>query len=157
MRNASLDDITKFLEYKRVAFVGVSRDSQHFSRSLFREFLINGYEPVPVNPLAGEIEGLKCFAHVSDITPRVGAALLMTGSPETTDQALGECHNADIRNIWVYKNVCTIGEHEHLVESCRTHGATVVEGFCPYMFLPNPALVHRVHRFLMKVTGHYPL
>jgi predicted CoA-binding protein len=57
MRGVSLRDITKFLECKRVAFVGVSRDPHHFSRSLWREFLAKGYDPVPVDPQATEIEG----------------------------------------------------------------------------------------------------
>jgi predicted CoA-binding protein len=69
MRDASLEDITKFLECKRVAFVGVSRDPQHLSRALFREFLGRGYDPVPVNPQATEIEGRNCFARLSDIAP----------------------------------------------------------------------------------------
>ena len=100
-----MEDITKFLECKRVAFVGVSRDPQHFSRALFREFLAKGYDPVPVNPQATEIEGRKCFARLSDITPPVEAALLMTGAPDATDQAVRECRQADIRNIWIYKSV----------------------------------------------------
>ena len=47
MPEASLEDITKFLECKRVAFVGVSRDPKHFSRALFREFVAKGYDPSP--------------------------------------------------------------------------------------------------------------
>ena len=84
MREASLDDITKFLDCKRVAFVGVSRNSQHFSRLLFREFLAKGYDPVPVNPQAANIDGRQCFARIADVNPPVEAALLMTGAPEAT-------------------------------------------------------------------------
>lgn len=157
MRNASLQDITKFLECKRVAFVGVSRNSQHFSRMLFREFLAQGYDAVPINPSAPEIAGLKCFAHLSEVAPPVDAALLMTGSPEATDQAVGECDRAGIRNIWIYKSVSAGGDHEQVVEASRSRGASVVEGYCPFMFLPQPVLIHRMHRFLTMVTGHYPL
>jgi predicted CoA-binding protein len=157
MREASLEDITKFLECKRVAFVGASRHPQHFSRSLLREFLAKGYDPVPVNPQATEIEGRKCFARLSDITPPVEAALLMTGAPEATDQAVRECNQADIRKIWIYKSVHDGDNHEQAMEICRSRGSAVVEGYCPVMFLPDPGLFHRVHRFLMKVGGSYPL
>ena len=157
MRDASLEDITKFLESKRVAFVGVSRHPQHFSRSLLREFLAQGYDAVPVNPQATEIDGRKCFARPSDIAPPVEAALLMTGAPEATDQAVRECHQAGIRKIWIYKSVNDGNEHELAVEACRLRGTAVVEGYCPFMFLPHPELVHRVHRFFMKVAGSYPL
>jgi hypothetical protein len=157
MREASLEDITKFLECKRVAFVGVSRQPQHFSRALLREFLAQGYDPVPVNPQATEIEGRKCFARLSDIDPPAEAALLMTGAPEATDQAMRECTQVRIRNIWIYKSVNDGDTHEHAVESCRLRGSTVVEGYCPFMFLPHPALFHRVHRFFLKLAGNDPL
>jgi len=157
MREASLEDITKFLECKRVAFVGVSRETQHFSRALLREFVAKGYDPVPVNPQAAEIEGRKCFARVSEITPRVEAALLLTGAPDATDDAVRECNEAEIRNIWVYKNVHDSADHEQTIELSRSHGSAVVEGYCPFMFLPHPALFHRVHRFITKVTGSYPV
>jgi hypothetical protein len=157
MRTASLEDITKFLECKRIAFVGVSRDPRHFSRALWREFLAKGYDPIPVNPQAPEIDGRKSFAHVSEITPPVEAALLMTGTPEATDQAVRECNQAEIRKIWIYKSVNDGSDHAQAMETCRSHGPTVVEGHCPFMFLPQPGLVHRVHRFFMKVGGSYPI
>ena len=157
MREASLEDITRFLECKRIAFVGVSRNTQHFSRSLLREFLAKGYDPVPVNPLATEIEGRRCFAQVSDIAPPVEAALLMTGAPDATDEAMRECHQAGILRIWVYKSVNDSDNHRQAVEFCRLQGSAIVEGHCPFMFLPHPGLVHRAHRFLMKVGESYPL
>jgi predicted CoA-binding protein len=157
MREASLEDITKFLECKRVAFVGVSRDTRHISRALFREFVAKGYDPVPVNPQAAEIEGCKCFGRVSEITPLVEAALLLTGTPDATDDAVRECNKAEIRNIWIYKNVHDSKEHEQAIDFSRSHGTAIVEGYCPFMFLPHPALFHRVHRFMTKVTGNYPL
>jgi hypothetical protein len=87
----------------------------------------------------------------------VDAALLMTSAPEATDQAVRECQQAAILNIWIYKSVNDGGGHEHSVEACRLRGSAVVEGYCPFMFLPHPSLVHRVHRFFMKVSGNYPL
>ena len=156
MPETSIVDITKFLECKRVAFVGVSRNPQHFSRALFREFVAKGYDPVPVNPKADEIEGRKCFAFVSEITPPVKAALLLTGAPDATDDAVRECNEADIRNIWIYKTVHDSKDHEQAIDFSRAHGAGVVEGHCPFMFLPHPVLFHRIHRFISKVTGSYP-
>ena len=156
MSDASLQDVTKFMECKRVAFVGVSRNAQHFSRSLFREFAAKGYDPVPVNPQAVDIEGRKCFARVADIAPAVEAALLMTGASEAIDQTMRECEQARIRNIWIYKSVRDAGQHQRVVEDCRRGGSSVVEGQCPFMFLPQPGLVHRFHRGLMKIMRAYP-
>jgi predicted CoA-binding protein len=157
VREASLKDITKFLECKRVAFVGVSRNPKHFSRLLFHEFLDKGYDSVPVNPQATDIDGRRCFARVADVTPPVEAAVIMTGAPDITDQSIHECNQAKIRNIWIYKSLDCEANHEHTVDASRLQGSTVVEGYCPMMFLPHPALVHRAHRLLMKVVGSHPL
>jgi hypothetical protein len=156
MREASLEDITKFLECKRVAFIGVSREPQHFSRALLREFVAKGYDPVPVNPSATEIDGRKCFSQLAEVDPPVEAALLMTGTQEVIDRTMRECSQARIQQIWIYKSVNDGEMHEHAVEFCRMRGSSVIEGYCPMMFLPRAGLVHRLHRFLMKVTGSSP-
>jgi len=157
MREGFEDDIAKFLETKRLAVVGVSRDPRHFSRVLFREFVSRGSDPVPVNPHAAEIEGRRCYACVADIDPPVEAALVMTGTPASTDHALRQCDQAGVRRVWLYKVVNDGDSHAQTLESCRLHGATVIEGYCPFMFLPGAGFIHRVHRLLMKLTGTYPL
>ena len=156
MREASLEDITRFLKCHRVAFVGVSRNPQHFSHALLREFLARGYDAVPVNPQATEIEGRTCFARISDIDPIVESALLMTGASDATDQAVRECHQAAIGNIWIYKSVRGSANHEQAISLSRSQGTAIVEGYCPFMFLPQPAFFHRIHRFITKATGCYP-
>lgn len=157
MQDASLEDITKFLACKRVALVGVSRKPHHFSRALLGEFLAKGYDAVPVNPNAAEIDGHKCFARVTEITPPVEAALLLTGTSDATVQAVRECSEADVHHIWVYKPVKNGKDDTQSLEFCRLRGAALIEGHCPFMFLPHPALIHRVHRFVSRVSGHYPL
>ena len=157
MVDSSMEDITKFLACKRVAVVGVSRRPQHFSRAVLRGFLEKGYDAVPVNPNAEDIEGRKCFAHVSEITPPVEATLLLTGTSDATDQAMRECSEMGVRNIWVYKRVKYDEAHTRMQEVCRSHGAALIEGCCPFMFLPHPALIHRFHRFVSKISGSYPV
>ena len=70
--------IDGFLAQKRIAFIGASRNPSHFSRKLFAELAARGYDLVPVNPLAAEIDGHPCYAQVADIDPPPSAALVMT-------------------------------------------------------------------------------
>jgi hypothetical protein len=42
------------------------------------------------------------------------------------------------------------------VAFCNAHEMHVIEGYCPLMFLPQGAFIHRVHSLLLKVTGKYP-
>ena len=73
------------------------------------------------------------------------------------EQAVRECTEANIKRIWVYKAGSDGTMHDRAVDSCRKRGLAVIEGYCPHMFLPKVAFVHRLHRFLMKVAGSYPL
>ncbi|NIT57061.1 MAG: CoA-binding protein, partial [Aliifodinibius sp.] len=57
MSKSAQVSIAEFLQEPEFVFIGLSRDPKHFSRSLFKEFLKHGYEPVPVNPNSDEIEG----------------------------------------------------------------------------------------------------
>jgi hypothetical protein len=147
--------ITDFLKQKRLAVVGVSRNPHDFSRWLFREFLKQGYDAVPVNPQAKEVEGRRCFARVSEISPPVEGALLMT-PPALTEQVVRECAASGITRLWMHRGVGNGSLHPGAVAFCRDQGIRLVAGYCPFMFFARPGFVHRLHRFCMKLLGSYP-
>ena len=147
--------IDDFLAQKRLALVGVSREAEDFSRRLFQELRERGYDVVPVNPAAAEIDGQRCFARVQDIAPAVDTALLLT-SPEATDQVVQDCVEAGITRVWMHRGAGVGAVSDAAVKFCDEHGIQVVAGFCPYMFLPDAGFVHRLHGFAKKITGSYP-
>ncbi len=152
---SALELIQDFLTKKRLAIVGVSRNPRDFSRALFREFLKRGYDAVPVNPQAEEVEGRRCYGRLADIAPPVEAALLMT-SPELTERVAAECAEAGVKQVWMYRAIGLGAINPKAVALCREKGIGVIEGFCPLMFLPKTAFFHRLHGFFMKLTGSYP-
>jgi predicted CoA-binding protein len=148
-------DIFAFLAHHRIAVVGVSRDLKHFSRYMFDELCTRGYDAVPVNPQAQEVAGHPCFARVSLIKPPVQAALLMT-PPVETEKVVRDCKNAGIREVWIHQGAGQGSVSRAAAEFCREHGLNVIEGQCPFMFLPHTQFVHRAHGFLLRLTGRYP-
>ena len=155
-QQASLDTIDDFLAQKRIAMVGISRDPDNFSVKLFQELSRRGYDVVPVNPNAAEVQERRCFANVQDIEPPVEAALLMT-SPETTESVVEDCAEAGIKRVWMYRAGTKGGAvSPKAIEFCCEHGIQLVPGQCPFMFLPEAAGIHRFHGFLRKITGRYP-
>jgi uncharacterized protein len=153
---ASLDQIHAFLSTKRLAVAGVSRDPNDFSRLLFREFLRRGYDAVPVHPGGGEIEGRTCFARLQDVVPPVEAVLLMT-SPTVTEQVAHDCAEASVKYVWMYRAAGTGAVSGQAVDYCESRGIDVIAGECPMMFFEDAALFHRLHGFVRKITGKYPL
>lgn len=148
-------DINDFLRLQRFAMVGISRDPKDFSRGLFRELRNRGYDVVPVNLYADVLDGEECFQCLQVVKPAVEGALLMT-SPRETERVVRDCADAGIRRVWMYRAGGQGAVSPQAVEFCRKNGIRVVEGYCPYMFLPATAFPHRAHRFLMKLVGGYP-
>ena len=148
-------DIDSFLGHRRLAMVGVSRDPKHFSRYLLKELCTRGYDVVPVNPAAQEIDGRPCIPNVKAIEPPVEAALLMT-PPSETIKVVDDCADAGIHEIWMHRGGGQGSVSQVAVALCREKGIRVVEGECPFMFLPNTQFPHRVHGFIRKLVGGYP-
>ena len=148
-------NIEDFLAHKRIAMVGVSRNPEDFSRVLFRELRSRGYDVVPVNPLADELEGRTCFPRMQTIEPPVEAALVMT-APRDTEQVVHDCADAGVFQVWMHSGGGRGSVSPEAVAFCRKNHMNLVEGHCPFMFLPNTQLFHRAHGWVLKLVGQYP-
>lgn len=151
----TLADIEDFLRQKRIALAGVSRGDQHFSRTMLRELVQRGYEVIPVNPAAEEIEGIACRPSVAAIHPPADAALIMT-PPAQSAGVVKDCVAGGVSRIWLHAATKPGSVTEEAVAAGRDAGATVIAGECPFMFLEHTGWVHRAHRFLRGLTGALP-
>lgn len=151
----SLETIEDFLAQKRIALVGISRETPSISVSLFKELCRRGYEVVPVNPNVKEVMGRTCFACVQDIEPPVDAALLMT-SPGVTEAVVNDCIESGIKRIWMYRAGGQGAVSKNAVEICLEKRISVIPGECPFMFLPQIGGIHWLHGCLRKFTSGYP-
>lgn len=151
----SLETVEGFLARKRVAMVGLSRNPKDFSAVLFRELCAKGYEVVPVNPQATEVQGRRCFGRVQEITPPVDAVLLMT-KPDVTERVVEDCAAAGVRWVWMHRAGGKGAVSEKALKFCHERGMRVVAGECPFMFLDNTGAVHRWHGWWRKILGSYP-
>jgi predicted CoA-binding protein len=152
MRPTALDDARAFLEAKRIAIVGASRDEKDFSRYVIRELARRGYDVVPVNPAAAEVDGRRCFAHVQEVWPPPEAVLLLTPSGRTED-ALRECVASGVRRVWLHRGAGAGASTPAALAFCKAHGLSVVHDLCPFMALPGAAFPHRVHAFVRRTLG----
>ena len=151
----SLEVIQRFLDQKRIAMAGVSRDPRHFSAYLFKELCKRGLDMVPVNPQGGILYGATCFARVQNIQPPVEAALLMT-RPAVTESIVHDCEEAGVRLLWMYRANGQGAVSDDAIRFCQKCGIEVVAGECPLMFLAGAGPVHRVHGWIRRITGQYP-
>ena len=142
-----------FLAHRRLALVGVSRDSRDFSRIVVAELTRRGYDVVPVNPIGGQGRGGMPFVRrVQDIDPPLEAALLMT-PPAVTSEVVKDCLEAGVRHVWMHQGMGRGAASASAIAFCRAHGMSVVSGLCPLMFLPDGGFVHRAHRWWREGLG----
>lgn len=147
--------ISEFLAQKRIAVVGASRNPKDFNTLVFHDLRQRGYDAVPVNPNAKEIDGVRCYAHVQEIDPPVEGVLVMT-KPDAAGAVVEDCLQAGIQRVWLYGIAGKGAASPPVVEQCRKNGIAVVPGFCPYMFLPKTQWFHRLHGAFLKIAGLYP-
>jgi hypothetical protein len=81
--------------------------------------------------------------------------LVMTPSQDTI-RVVQDCADRVIRRVG-----CTGLEGKELGARRRSisagkNGTQLVEGYCPFMFLPAAAFMHQAHGLLMKLTRRYP-
>lgn len=147
----SYADVQAFLGLHRIAMAGVSREPAAFSRSIYREFVRHGYDVIPVNPSADEIEGRPCYHSVNEIQPPVEGALITTSGP-AIEAVVKECEAAGVKHVWLSRGVSS----PRAVAFGRERGMNMVVGECPLMFLEGAGFVHSLHGFVRKISGTYP-
>ena len=150
-----LRQVEDFLALKRIAVVGVSRDPKQISYTLWQELRQRRYDAIPVNPSATEIDGVPCFASVTDITPPVEGALIVT-TAAVAEQVLEQCAAAGITKVWLYGGLGGGATSDKTVRAAEALGLDAVSGLCPYMFLPGTPAFHVMHAWGKKLTGSYP-
>ena len=141
----------EFLSHERFALVGISRAEKDLSRVVFRELLSRGYDVVPVTPHLETAEGRRCFPRVTDITPPVEAALLMTPRDQT-DAVVQDCVAAGVKIVWMHRGAGPGSATYAAIEACRKNGIVVVTDLCPFMALPSAGWPHRLHGFFRRRT-----
>ncbi len=148
-------EVREFLQLRRIAMVGVSRNPADFSRSLWNELRKRGFDMVAVNPAADTVDGQRSYRSVGEIEPAVEGVLIMT-KPAETPAVLRECAAKGVRYAWLYRGAGKGAVDEAAAERARGMGVTVIAGECPFMFFREAGFPHAFHGWIRRVTGGYP-
>jgi hypothetical protein len=143
--------VDAFLAEKSLAVVGASKNRRKFGNIVLRDLSRKGYRVFPVNPNAGEVEGMTCYPDLPSLPEKVGGAVLVV-PPSATETVVREAQPAGIRKIWMQQG----SESAEAIRYCEEHGIEVVSGHCIMMFTEPVNSVHKVHRWLWKLLGKMP-
>ena len=147
----TLNEIYKFLEPRKLAIAGASRNLKKFGGSVFKELRDNGFELYPINPNADEIQGVKCYKSVEELPADVNHLFIVTPKYETEIIARAAVKKG-IQMIWIQQGTDT----PEAVKTIEDAGIPLIYKKCIMMFASPVKSVHRFHRFLVKTFGGYP-
>ena len=147
----SRKSIHDFLSQKKLALIGVSRDTKQLANVAYRFLKTHGYTVYPVNPNTDKIEGDQCYPNIRSLPEKVDGAILML-PPEKTMKVLPEIAEAGIKHVWLQQQT----ESSQAIQFCLDHNMNVVYGECIMMFSEPLAFPHRLHRCGKKVFGLLP-
>ena len=93
-------NIEPFLAGDQFAVVGASTNREKYGNKVLRCYQQNGRAVHPINPGAKEVEGLPCYASLSDAPGPIHGVSIIT-PPKITLQVVEEAAKLGIKHLWM--------------------------------------------------------
>ncbi len=113
-----------FFGQKCWAVVGVTANREKFGYRVYKALLAK-LKVYPVNAKYAEIDGVKCYASLSQL-PELPDVVDIITPPKVTLEIVKECSALGIKKVWMQPGA----ESEEALEYCRQHGIEAVALQC---------------------------
>ena len=149
--------VHEFLNQKRIAVAGVSRDKSHPAANLiYRRLKSAGHDVFAVNPNMQTFQGDRCYPDLQSIKGGVDGVVIVT-RPEITQRIVQDCNTVGVRRVWIHQSIGkATSVSPKAVEYCRQHDISVIAGACPMMFGEGVDFGHTCMRWFLRITGGLP-
>lgn len=120
------DRFKQFFAADKFAVAGASIHPHKYGNKVFRALLNSGRDVVPINPNAGEVEGIASYASLHDL-PEVPQSLSIITPPAITRGIISDAIALGVANIWMQPGA----EDFDASEAARERGINVIDdGSC---------------------------
>ncbi len=140
--------IEEFINRKRLAVVGVSRDEGKFGNMAYRELKERGYDLVPVHPDMPSFAGETCYPNLQAIPQPVEGAVVIV-SPARVSDVLRDAAAAGITHVWIQQGA----ESPEALALADELGLSVAHNACILMYAQPVRGFHKFHRAIAKFFG----
>ncbi len=146
------EKINQFINTKKIAVAGASRNKKNFGNIVYRTLKKLGYKVYPVNPYAEEINGDSCFKSINELPDDTESIVILTNSLHS--KKIYELSiNRNITNIWIQKK----SESKDLLTTIKNeNNANIITNQCILMFAEPVQGVHKFHRFILNLFNKLP-
>ncbi|HEU0203621.1 MAG TPA: CoA-binding protein [Burkholderiaceae bacterium] len=147
--------VAAFLAGKRIAVAGVSRSGKDTANVVYRKLRDAGYEVVPINPHATELEGVKCYPDVASVPGEVHGVMVVT-HPAVAADVVRQAGARGIKQIWFHRSFGEGSVSRAAVKACEELGIRPIVGGCPLMYVEPVDVGHRCFRWWLGRKGRVP-
>ena len=147
--------VAAFLAGKRFAVAGVSRQPQQAANAIFRKLCGSGYEVLPINPNAAEVEGVRCYPDLASIPGDIDGVVIAT-PPAAALSIVRQCGDKGVRQVWFHRSFGAGSVSRDAVKECKLRGVDAIVGGCPLMYCEPVDGGHRCIRWWLRLFGRVP-
>jgi predicted CoA-binding protein len=147
--------VAAFLEGRRFVVAGVSRQPAQAANAVFRKLRTAGYEVLPVNPNASEVEGVRCYDDLGSVPGTIDGVVIAT-RPEVAAAIVRQCAERGVARVWLHRSFGAGSVAEDAVRVCAAHQIDCIVGGCPLMFCEPVDVGHRCMRWWLQRRGRVP-
>ena len=149
------DHVAAFLQGKRLAVAGVSRQANQPANAVFRRLRDTGHEVFAINPHATELEGAPCYATLAAVPGTLDGVFIAT-APAVSKDLVRQCGEQGIRRVWFHRSFGEGSVSEEAVRECEARGIEAIVGGCPMMFCGPVDVGHQCMRWWLQRSGRVP-
>ena len=119
-------EIKKFYDLKNIAVVGMSKNEGKAAHYVPKYLIGLGYNVIPVNPTAGEIQGLKSYPAVSSVPEKIDIVDIFRPSEDVPAVVQDALKKDGIKVIWMQEGIYS----EEAERMAKEKGIEVVYNRC---------------------------
>jgi uncharacterized protein len=147
--------VAEFLKGRTFAVAGVSRESGQTANHIYRKLRASGYDVVPVNPKAPEVEGVTCYPTILAIEKPIDGVVVAT-PPSASVEIVRQCAARGVSRVWFHRSVGQGSVSDEAVAECHARGLSCIVGGCPLMYCEPVDPVHRCMRWILSWGTRIP-
>lgn len=146
--------VAEFLKSRRIAVAGVSRTAG-VGNAVFRKLRSSGYDVVPVNPNATELEGTRCYLDLRSVPGELDA-VVFASHPRFALDTVRQAADRGVKTLWFHRSFGEGSVSEEAVRECRARSIEPIVGGCPLMVCEPVDLAHRCMGWWLRRRGRVP-
>jgi predicted CoA-binding protein len=149
------DSVEAFLKGRRFAVAGVSRDPKQPANAIYRKLRASGYNVVPVNPGAAQVEGVTCYPDVRSVPGTLDGVVVAT-HPGVAVDVVRHARERGVGHMWFHRSFGQGSVSDDAVRECNAAGMNCIVGGCPLMYCEPVDFGHRCMRWWLRRGGKVP-